>query len=81
MAGSPGYAAPEVLLKKGHGKAVDLWSIGSVVHDPKQPRTSAHLRHVPCRVITYTLLCGYVPFRATETQELIDECSTARIEL
>ena len=33
------------------------------------------------RVITYTLLCGYVPFRATETQELIDECSTARIEL
>ena len=28
LAGSPGYAAPEVLLKKGHGKPVDLWSTG-----------------------------------------------------
>ncbi|GAA5904820.1 hypothetical protein JCM5296_005081 [Sporobolomyces johnsonii] len=59
LAGSPGYAAPEVLLKQGHGKAVDLWSIG---------------------VITYTLLCGYIPFRATETQQLIDECTVAKIE-
>ncbi|KAK4698858.1 hypothetical protein P7C70_g7411, partial [Phenoliferia sp. Uapishka_3] len=59
LAGSPGYAAPEVLLKKGHGAAVDLWSIG---------------------VITYTLLCGYTPFRATETKELADECSAARLE-
>ncbi|BGP19400.1 Calmodulin-dependent protein kinase cmk2 [Rhodosporidiobolus nylandii] len=59
LAGSPGYAAPEVLLKQGHGMAVDLWSIG---------------------VITYTLLCGYIPFRATETQQLIDECTQAKIE-
>ncbi|GAA5870460.1 hypothetical protein JCM8547_004038 [Rhodosporidiobolus lusitaniae] len=59
LAGSPGYAAPEVLLKQGHGMAVDLWSVG---------------------VITYTLLCGYIPFRATETQQLIDECQAARIE-
>lgn len=34
-AGSLGYAAPEVLLGKEHGKPVDLWSIGyatSIVH-------------------------------------------------
>jgi hypothetical protein len=24
------YAAPEVLLRKGHGKPVDMWSIGYV---------------------------------------------------
>jgi calcium/calmodulin-dependent protein kinase I len=28
MAGSFGYAAPEVLLGKGHGVKVDCWSIG-----------------------------------------------------
>ena len=58
MAGSFGYAAPEVMLKLGHGKPVDLWSLG---------------------VITYTLLCGYSPFRSESLPELIEECQTGRI--
>lgn len=58
MAGSFGYAAPEVMLKRGHGKPVDMWSMG---------------------VITYTLLCGYSPFRSENLQDLIDECSNARV--
>lgn len=58
MAGSFGYAAPEVMLKKGHGKPVDMWSMG---------------------VITYTLLCGYSPFRSENLQDLIDECSNAAV--
>lgn len=58
MAGSFGYAAPEVMLKKGHGKPVDMWSMG---------------------VITYTLLCGYSPFRSENLQDLIDECSNATV--
>lgn len=58
MAGSFGYAAPEVMLKQGHGKAVDLWSLG---------------------VITYTLLCGYSPFRSENLADLVDECKTGRI--
>ena len=58
MAGSFGYAAPEVMLKKGHGKPVDMWSLG---------------------VITYTLLCGYSPFRSETLPELIEECSHGRV--
>ncbi|KAI5844261.1 kinase-like domain-containing protein [Tricharina praecox] len=58
MAGSFGYAAPEVMLKKGHGKAVDMWSLG---------------------VITYTLLCGYSPFRSESLADLIEECSNGRV--
>ena len=58
MAGSFGYAAPEVMLKQGHGKAVDMWSLG---------------------VITYTLLCGYSPFRSENLADLVDECKSGRI--
>ena len=58
MAGSFGYAAPEVMMKQGHGKAVDMWSLG---------------------VITYTLLCGYSPFRSENLQDLVEECRTGRI--
>ena len=32
MCGSYGYAAPEVLLRKGHGKPVDMWSIGIITY-------------------------------------------------
>lgn len=58
MAGSFGYAAPEVMLKKGHGKPVDMWSMG---------------------VITYTLLCGYSPFRSENLQDLVEECCNSRV--
>ena len=58
MAGSFGYAAPEVMLKRGHGKPVDMWSLG---------------------VITYTLLCGYSPFRSENLPDLIEECRYGRI--
>lgn len=58
MAGSFGYAAPEVMLKRGHGKPVDMWSLG---------------------VITYTLLCGYSPFRSETLQDLIEECTNTPV--
>lgn len=58
MAGSFGYAAPEVMLKLGHGKPVDMWSMG---------------------VITYTLLCGYSPFRSENLNDLIEECKNGRV--
>jgi calcium/calmodulin-dependent protein kinase I len=32
VAGSLGYAAPEILAKQGHGKAVDIWSIGVICY-------------------------------------------------
>ena len=58
MAGSFGYAAPEIMMKQGHGKPVDMWSMG---------------------VITYTLLCGYSPFRSENVADLIEESRNGRI--
>lgn len=31
--GTPEYLAPEVLAKRGHGKAVDWWSLGSLIYE------------------------------------------------
>lgn len=31
-AGSIGYAAPEVLTNKGHGKPCDIWSVGIITY-------------------------------------------------
>ena len=58
MAGSFGYAAPEVMEKRGHSKPVDMWSLG---------------------VITYTLLCGYSPFRSETMGDLIEECRNEKV--
>lgn len=31
--GTPEYIAPEVLLRQGHGKAVDWWSLGALLFE------------------------------------------------
>jgi serine/threonine protein kinase len=33
MCGTPDYLAPEILLGKGHGKAVDWWSLGVLIFE------------------------------------------------
>lgn len=33
MSGTPEYLAPEILSRKGHGKPVDWWCLGSMAYE------------------------------------------------
>ncbi|KAL8824595.1 MAG: hypothetical protein Q9170_008104, partial [Blastenia crenularia] len=56
--GTPGYMAPEIFKKTGHGKPVYVFHL---LH-PLTPQLSSSSDVWAIGVITYFLLCGYTPF-------------------
>ncbi|KAM3580002.1 hypothetical protein VKS41_007721 [Umbelopsis sp. WA50703] len=66
--GTPGYVAPEVLLQTGHGKPVDLWSLGVITftllsgYTPfwGEGKKTPHGRHGPQPPLCHGAHCGYI---------------------
>ena len=53
MSGTPGYMAPEILMKKGHDFSVDMYALGVILHEfilGKRPYPGRSRKEVICYV-------------------------------
>ncbi|KAK4053301.1 Calcium/calmodulin-dependent protein kinase type I [Microbotryomycetes sp. JL221] len=81
--GTPGYMAPEIFKKQGHGKPVDMWAIGVITYFLLCGETS--LIDIGQQQVIYLLMSrlftntipGYTPFDRDNQNEEIQAICTA----
>ena len=72
--GTPEYLAPEIVLGVGHGKAVDWWSLGTLVFEMRTglpPFYSRNINHMYEKILKAELRCPtYLP---ADVKDLIEK--------
>ncbi|CAG9312432.1 unnamed protein product [Blepharisma stoltei] len=70
--GTPEYLAPEILLRQGHGQAVDWWSLGCIIYEMLTGLPPFYMNHRPeMRRKILSEEIKYSPTMSAEVKDLL----------